>query len=700
MFKRFNRFVCVVLMASLVLLGCPRPVAADAPPATTGLDALARLAPLNTQVFLAVDLRSRFTLAEALDALDRLKQAQPQLAQRVEETEAMLGVTLRDVSRWASPAGLVAVYPHPGELSIASGQAFDALAALPVADEAAARAFLEKVADHYNVQTRPTTLADGTQAWLVGEGAHAPGYTVAHGLVLVGTSQEVLTDALARVSDGPNLTQQPFYRDLRGKLTAADGLVAFVGLHDILDGVDLKTSKLVDGETLKPLLALKYLGGTMTGVEGRLDTQVFLKLDNGSESPLVQALLAAQPNDLALARYFPARWGNYGSVDATWLGHVVLAAVQLVPALRVANADMVSGWIRNKTGLDLAQDLAPAFQGSFAGSSNLLDILPDYIHMREKPTMTGAQDRALVCQRNLLNIGTALEMYAVDHRGRYPTRLAGLVPAYLKYIPKCPEAHADTYSATYHAEGRRYAFACGGAHHLAAHLQANQPAYNSRVGLSSRVRITLPAPPLPTSLLAVRVTDADKAQAALEKFGQHLHLGLTAGPTVENTVIYRTRNRALPSRYALVRGAVPALLVATGPKAETYMEDALHLQAGTAAGTDASVASLPGFAALAQGVTGHVISSQYLNLKSLTRVWIDVLKSSVARMPREGRDVSALAVKTAETMAPPEGTSVTEVLPDGIHYSSRGTPTELISLAAGVGLGWYVAHMHRSPAHH
>ncbi|MHB2017749.1 MAG: DUF3352 domain-containing protein, partial [Candidatus Xenobia bacterium] len=87
-----------------------------------------------------------------------------------------------------------------------------------------------------------------------------------------------------------------------------------------------------------------------------------------------------------------------------------------------------------------------------------------------------------VCESNLKNLDTALEMYATDHQGHYPESLSALVPQYLTSLPVCPAAGRDTYTATYqvthHPEG--FSVACGGDNH---HRGQNFPAYSSSLGL-------------------------------------------------------------------------------------------------------------------------------------------------------------------------------------------------------------------------
>ena len=67
--------------------------------------------------------------------------------------------------------------------------------------------------------------------------------------------------------------------------------------------------------------------------------------------------------------------------------------------------------------------------------------------------------------RKNVSICEALELYAIDHKGKYPKRLADLMPKYLRAIPTCPTATKDTYSAGYHSNGRQYTISCSGTHH-------------------------------------------------------------------------------------------------------------------------------------------------------------------------------------------------------------------------------------------
>lgn len=67
-------------------------------------------------------------------------------------------------------------------------------------------------------------------------------------------------------------------------------------------------------------------------------------------------------------------------------------------------------------------------------------LIPNFLHAR-------ALSQMVADQANLKQIAVAIEEYAVDHQGRYPTRLGQLLPTYLKSIPDVPgPANPTTYA--------------------------------------------------------------------------------------------------------------------------------------------------------------------------------------------------------------------------------------------------------------
>jgi hypothetical protein len=108
------------------------------------------------------------------------------------------------------------------------------------------------------------------------------------------------------------------------------------------------------------------------------------------------------------------------------------------------------------------------------------------------------------CKGNLKNLSTALEMYATDNSGQYPSSLSRLTvgdahSVYLRAVPHCNSTDEDTYSASYKmsaakrdAKGKivsgtdAYTVCCQGEHHKDAGLPPDHPLYSSAAGLIER----------------------------------------------------------------------------------------------------------------------------------------------------------------------------------------------------------------------
>ena len=118
--------------------------------------------------------------------------------------------------------------------------------------------------------------------------------------------------------------------------------------------------------------------------------------------------------------------------------------------------------------------------GCFAINAILLAVfVPNFLRARMYGQWTA-------CQSNLKNVATALEMYGQDNQGQYPPEIRKLVPGYLRQIPTCPAAGADSYTVTYQVslEPDLYSYSCSGLHHS----PEGSPSYNAHQGL-------IPGPP-------------------------------------------------------------------------------------------------------------------------------------------------------------------------------------------------------------
>lgn len=113
-------------------------------------------------------------------------------------------------------------------------------------------------------------------------------------------------------------------------------------------------------------------------------------------------------------------------------------------------------------------------------------LVPNFLKAR-------AQGQLTACKSNCKNIGTALEMYASDFSGRYPTdnfQQRMTVGNYLKVIPTCPSAATATYAQSYtgRATPDNFSFYCVGNNHATAYVGLNGlnfPQYNGETGLTA-----------------------------------------------------------------------------------------------------------------------------------------------------------------------------------------------------------------------
>jgi prepilin-type N-terminal cleavage/methylation domain-containing protein len=116
-------------------------------------------------------------------------------------------------------------------------------------------------------------------------------------------------------------------------------------------------------------------------------------------------------------------------------------------------------------------------------------LVPNFLRAR-------AQGQFTACQSNMKNIGTALEMYSVDHQGEYPADLTAgtagagdkLMPDYMATLPQCPAASADTYAGAYvqtRVPADAYSFRCTGGNHTTITGTGTEfPQYSSAKGLT------------------------------------------------------------------------------------------------------------------------------------------------------------------------------------------------------------------------
>lgn len=106
-------------------------------------------------------------------------------------------------------------------------------------------------------------------------------------------------------------------------------------------------------------------------------------------------------------------------------------------------------------------------------------LLPQFMRARAQGMMSS-------CQSNIRNIAAAVESYATDNSGRYPSAVSKITPEYTTKLPPCPSCKVN-YSYTYTSVPDSYTIWCGGAEaHTVIDVNQGFPQYDSQQGMTLR----------------------------------------------------------------------------------------------------------------------------------------------------------------------------------------------------------------------
>lgn len=113
-------------------------------------------------------------------------------------------------------------------------------------------------------------------------------------------------------------------------------------------------------------------------------------------------------------------------------------------------------------------------------------LVPNFVKAR-------AQGQLTACKSNLKNIGTACEMYAADHNGRYPKEQGTTFEngeirtlGYMKVVPRCPLTPGDPYNYASRSNPDYYYLQCQTGNHQQAGVakdRVTRPEFDSAIGL-------------------------------------------------------------------------------------------------------------------------------------------------------------------------------------------------------------------------
>jgi prepilin-type N-terminal cleavage/methylation domain-containing protein len=106
-------------------------------------------------------------------------------------------------------------------------------------------------------------------------------------------------------------------------------------------------------------------------------------------------------------------------------------------------------------------------------------LLPQFMRARAQGMMSS-------CQSNIRNVAAAVESYATDNGGRYPSVINRITPEYTTKLPPCPSCKVS-YSYTFTQVPDSYTIWCGGAEaHTVIDVRQGFPQYDSQQGMTLR----------------------------------------------------------------------------------------------------------------------------------------------------------------------------------------------------------------------
>lgn len=136
---------------------------------------------------------------------------------------------------------------------------------------------------------------------------------------------------------------------------------------------------------------------------------------------------------------------------------------------------LVDGYLRGKSS---GRILAECMMLLFIAAVLYATIIPNFLRASACGSGTG-------CKSNLKNIATALEMYAYDNKGEFPSKVDQVTPNYLKVIPTCGSAGENTYMYARGEDPATFTMYCRGRNHRKIYgpRAENYPQYSSSQGL-------------------------------------------------------------------------------------------------------------------------------------------------------------------------------------------------------------------------
>lgn len=337
-------------------------------------EAAARMAPANTQVFMAFDMeRAGLSESQQSQLFGTLLKSK-ELQAFNEELKQNLGMTLeQDFLTWLTSSGALIMAPAEGKQSLAEGveQAdsdvppFRFLAVLRVRDEKKAIESLEKVqqkASSENGVTYTTEDVNGATLHLPAKPGEGPAWTVHKGHLYLGFTADDLKLGVAPAA-GQTLVDQPGYKEALGKVKRHDGLVLYADLQGILKGSPVAGMQAPDAEKLLSAMRYVIVGSGQSGNE--VMTEWLLVVDPAAAGPLGPKVFSPAHNmAFQSAELYPKASDAYFALNLRMVWDILYEVAGAFPEGREAR-DMPANYLRAQ-GIDFQKDILDMLSGELS----------------------------------------------------------------------------------------------------------------------------------------------------------------------------------------------------------------------------------------------------------------------------------------------------------------------------------------------
>lgn len=340
-------------------------------------DAAAKMAPANTQVFLAFDLdHAGIKQDQQVQIIGTLLKSKEVQAFN-EELKREMGLSLeQDFLTWVTASGALIMAPADGQQSIAQGlqeakgdvPPFRMLFVLKVRDEKAALASLEKVqtkASEESGTKYKTEDVNGATLHLPEKAGEAPAWTIHKGNLFIGFTADDLKLGVAPAG-GQSLADAPGYKDALSKVKHHDGVVGYVDLQGITKGLPMSEIGSPDTEKLLGAMKFAVLGA---GVDGNQTvSEWLLAVDQASAGPLGPKVFTPNHNiALTSAELYPKDADFYAALNLRMIWDIAYEVMGAFPEGK-AMRDQPAQFLGSQ-GIDFQKDILGMLTGELSYSA-------------------------------------------------------------------------------------------------------------------------------------------------------------------------------------------------------------------------------------------------------------------------------------------------------------------------------------------